>query len=62
MWDEDVLSVDHVLTVMTVLGAAVAGARVFIPDENLVFSPEKSLTQVSLIPKSSLSKILRLTA
>lgn len=46
VWDEDVLSVDHVLTVMTVLGAAVAGARVFIPDENLVFSPEKSLTQV----------------
>ena len=46
VWDEDVLNVEHLLTVMTVLGAAVAGARVFIPDENLVFCPEKTLTQV----------------
>jgi len=46
VWDEDVLAVEHLLTVMTVLGAAVAGARVFIPDENLVFCPEKTLTQV----------------
>ena len=29
------LNVEHVLTFMTVLGACVAGARVFIPDENL---------------------------
>jgi autophagy-related protein 9 len=35
VWDEDVLNVEHVLTFMTVLGACVAGARVFIPDENL---------------------------
>ena len=27
VWDEDVLNVDHVLTIMTVLGAFVAGAR-----------------------------------
>ena len=27
VWDEDVLNVDHVLTLITVLGAAVAGAR-----------------------------------
>ena len=27
VWDEDVLNVEHLLTVMTVLGAAVAGAR-----------------------------------
>ena len=47
VWDEDVLNVEHLLTVMTVLGAAVAGARVFIPDENLVFCPEKTLTQVN---------------
>jgi hypothetical protein len=46
VWDEDVLNVEHVLTLMTILGAAVAAARVFIPDENLVFSPEKSLAQV----------------
>ena len=31
VWDEDVLNVEHVLTIVTVLGAAVAGARVFIP-------------------------------
>ena len=31
VWDEDVLNVEHVLTIMTALGAAVAGARVFIP-------------------------------
>jgi hypothetical protein len=35
VWDEDVLKVEHVLTFMTVLGACLAGARVFIPDENL---------------------------
>ncbi len=35
VWDEDVLNVEHVLTFMTVLGACVAAARVFIPDENL---------------------------
>jgi len=46
VWDEDVLNVEHLLTVITVLGTAVAGARVFIPDENLVFCPEKTLTQV----------------
>ena len=45
VWDEDVLNVEHVLTIMTVLGAAVAAARVFIPDENLVFCPERTLTQ-----------------
>ena len=31
VWDEDVLNVEHVLTIITVLGATVAGARVFIP-------------------------------
>ena len=39
------MNVEHVLTIMTVLGAAVAAARVFIPDENLVFCPERTLTQ-----------------
>ena len=31
VWDEDVLNVEHVLTVITVLGAVVAAGRVFIP-------------------------------
>ena len=46
VYDEDVLVVEHVLTLVTVLGAAVAGARVFIPDENQVFCPERTLPQV----------------
>merc|ERR1719186_2537438 len=46
VWDEDVVQVEHVITIMTALGAAVAAARVFIPDENLVFCPEKTLSQV----------------
>ncbi|XP_054011794.1 autophagy-related protein 9A isoform X1 [Hylaeus anthracinus] len=46
VYDEDVLTVEHVLTTMTILGAMVAGARVFIPDENLVWCPETLLTAV----------------
>jgi len=46
VWDEDVLNVEHMLTVMTVCGALVAGAKVFIPNENLVYCPERTLTQV----------------
>uniref|UniRef100_A0A0K2TJ06 Autophagy-related protein 9 n=1 Tax=Lepeophtheirus salmonis TaxID=72036 RepID=A0A0K2TJ06_LEPSM len=46
VWDEDVLSVEHVLTVMTALTGVVAFMRLFIPDDNLVFCPEKSLTSV----------------
>jgi hypothetical protein len=34
VWDEDVLNVEHVLTVITVLGAVVAAGRVFIPGSN----------------------------
>lgn len=44
--DEDVLSMEHVLTMITVLGAVVAVVRVFIPDENLVWCPETLLTAV----------------
>jgi hypothetical protein len=36
VWDEDVLNVEHVLTIITVLGAVVAAGRVFIPG-NLSF-------------------------
>lgn len=46
IYDEDVLTVEHVLTTMTILGAMVAGARAFIPDENLVWCPETLLTAV----------------
>ena len=35
------------LTVMTVCGALVAGAKVFIPNENMVYCPERTLTQVT---------------
>ncbi|XP_076652143.1 autophagy-related protein 9 isoform X2 [Halictus rubicundus] len=46
VYDEDVLTVEHVLTLITILGAVVAGARVLIPDENLVWCPETLLTAV----------------
>lgn len=46
IYDEDVLTVEHVLTLMTILGAILAGARAFIPDENLVWCPEQLLTAV----------------
>ncbi|XP_069678883.1 autophagy-related protein 9A isoform X1 [Periplaneta americana] len=46
VYDEDVITVEHVLTAITVLGAIVAGSRVFIPDENLVWCPEKLVTAV----------------
>ncbi|XP_047498718.1 autophagy-related protein 9A-like [Penaeus chinensis] len=46
VYDEDVLQVEHVLTVMTILGAVLAACRVFIPDDNLVFCPEMLLRKV----------------
>ena len=46
VWDEDVLNVEHVLTIITVMGGVVAGARILIPDPNMVFCPEKTLTAV----------------
>ncbi|XP_078042423.1 autophagy-related protein 9 isoform X2 [Augochlora pura] len=46
VYDEDVLTVEHVLTLITIFGAVLAGARAFIPDENLVWCPETLLTAV----------------
>ncbi|XP_054273338.1 autophagy-related protein 9A [Macrosteles quadrilineatus] len=46
VYDEDVLTVEHVLTAITVLGAIIATFRVFIPDENLVWCPENLMTAV----------------
>ena len=34
------------LTIMTICGALLAGSKVFIPNENLVYCPERTLTQV----------------
>lgn len=46
VYDEDVLTVEHVLTLITILGAVVAAFRVFIPDENLVWWPEHLMNSV----------------
>ncbi|XP_026481173.1 autophagy-related protein 9A-like, partial [Ctenocephalides felis] len=46
VYDEDVLAVEHVLSIMTILGAVVATCRLFIPDENLVWCPEQLLAGV----------------
>ncbi|VDK56497.1 unnamed protein product [Anisakis simplex] len=45
-WDEDVLSVDHVLTTMTVCGVVIVVCRSFIADENLIRQPEVLLNRV----------------
>ncbi|XP_063308981.1 autophagy-related protein 9A-like [Pelobates fuscus] len=43
VYDEDVLTVQHILTAITVLGVLVTVARSFIPDEHLVWCPEQLL-------------------
>ncbi|XP_071487635.1 autophagy-related protein 9A-like [Diadema antillarum] len=56
VYDEDVLTVEHVLTTMTLLGVAVTICRTFIPDENLIWCPEtlmqSILAQIHYIPDS----------
>lgn len=44
--DEDVLAVEHVLMMVTVLGIIVAISRNLIPDENLVWRPERLMTSI----------------
>ncbi|GAB0087793.1 Autophagy-related protein 9 [Sergentomyia squamirostris] len=46
IYDEDVMQVQHVLTVMSALTAIVVIFRVFIPEENLIWCPEQLLTAV----------------
>ncbi|ODN05930.1 Autophagy-related protein 9A [Orchesella cincta] len=46
VYDEDVLTVEHMLLLLTVLGVITAGCRTFIPDEHLVWCPERLLTAV----------------
>ncbi|XP_058035306.1 autophagy-related protein 9B isoform X2 [Ahaetulla prasina] len=43
VYDEDVLTVQHILTAITLLGLVVTLARAFIPDEHLVWCPEQLL-------------------
>ena len=44
--DEDTLTVEHVLTIITCLTALVAACRALIPDENVVWCPETLMTAV----------------
>ncbi|EFO95573.1 CRE-ATG-9 protein [Caenorhabditis remanei] len=46
-WDEDVLQVEHVITVITVCGIIILICRGMIPDENLVWQPEILMTHVT---------------
>ncbi|XP_006004355.1 autophagy-related protein 9A [Latimeria chalumnae] len=43
IYDEDVLSVEHVLTTITLSGVCVTICRSFIPDQHMVFCPEQLL-------------------
>ncbi|KIH64886.1 autophagy protein Apg9, partial [Ancylostoma duodenale] len=46
-WDEDVLQVEHVLTVISVCGVIMVMCRDMISDENLVWQPEVLLAHVT---------------
>uniref|UniRef100_A0A8C2WT76 Autophagy-related protein 9 n=1 Tax=Cyclopterus lumpus TaxID=8103 RepID=A0A8C2WT76_CYCLU len=43
IYDEDVLSVEHVLSSITLLGVCITVCRSFIPDKHMVFCPEQLL-------------------
>ncbi|XP_059381019.1 autophagy-related protein 9A-like [Carassius carassius] len=43
VYDEDVLTVQHILTAITVLGVVITISRSFIPDEHMVWCPEQLL-------------------
>jgi autophagy-related protein 9 len=45
-YDEDFLTVEHVLMIMTITGSVAAISRSLIPDENLVWCPESLLTAI----------------
>ncbi|XP_067650606.1 autophagy-related protein 9A-like [Haliotis asinina] len=44
--DEDVLSVEHILTTMTVAGLIVTVCSALIPDEHAVYSPERLMKNI----------------
>ncbi|KAM7379462.1 hypothetical protein PAMP_005009 [Pampus punctatissimus] len=43
VYDEDILTVQHILTAITVLGVVITITRSFIPDEHMVWCPEQLL-------------------
>lgn len=45
-WDEDVLAIEHVITVMTVCGAVGLICRSFIPNENMVLCQNFLMRQI----------------
>ncbi|XP_065340573.1 autophagy-related protein 9A [Cloeon dipterum] len=45
-YDQDVLLVDHVLTILSICGLVYATCRSMIPDQNMVWCPETLLTKV----------------
>ncbi|KAL3985004.1 Autophagy protein Apg9 family protein [Acanthocheilonema viteae] len=46
LWDEDVLSVEHVLTIISVCGLVAVACQSFIGDENMIYWPETLLDMV----------------
>lgn len=46
LWDEDVLNVEHVLTLISVSGAIAGIARSLIPDENAVYYMDQMMYQI----------------
>ncbi len=46
VYDEDVLNVEHVLTIITVSGAVAGIARSLIPDENMVYFMDQMMYQI----------------
>lgn len=46
IWDEDVIQVEHVLLIITVLIGIAAAAHACIPDENLIWCPEQLMKNI----------------
>ncbi|CAD7087628.1 unnamed protein product [Hermetia illucens] len=46
IYSEHVMQVEHVLTIASVLTVVGVGARIFIPNENMIWCPEQLLTTV----------------
>lgn len=47
MWDEDVIQIEHLLTVIAGCGGVFVLCNSLIPEENMVWHPEELLTQVT---------------
>ncbi|CAG9539570.1 unnamed protein product [Cercopithifilaria johnstoni] len=46
LWDEDVLSVEHILTIISTCGLVAVACQSFIGDENMIYWPETLLDMV----------------